>query len=212
MRLLSFTGTVLLAAATAAADQNCYCMAHQDCWPLATKWQSLNSTVQGRLVATVPIGTPCHDPTYDAAACAALQQQWTNPLTHIPSSSSIMQSYFANQSCDPFTDRTKPCTLGNYVAYAIKAQSTADVAAALAFAKANNIRVVVRNTGHEFVTLFFLFPFLTIQDLDFNMIFLLSRIVSLVDQLVRMPWPSGRRTSRVSPFRNGPTSSTRVQR
>lgn len=62
-----------------------------------------------------------------------------------------MQSYFANQSCDPFSDRTKPCTLGNYVAYSVKATGTIDVIAALVFAKAKNLRVLVRNTGHDFL-------------------------------------------------------------
>lgn len=62
-----------------------------------------------------------------------------------------MQSYFANQSCDPFSDRTIPCTLGNYVSYSVKASGADDVVAALQFAKTNNIRVVVRNTGHDFL-------------------------------------------------------------
>ncbi|GKT89449.1 FAD binding domain-containing protein [Colletotrichum tofieldiae] len=62
-----------------------------------------------------------------------------------------MQSYFANQSCDPFTDRAIPCTLGNYVSYAVDVRCTADVSNALKFAKSNNLRVVVRNTGHDFL-------------------------------------------------------------
>jgi hypothetical protein len=62
-----------------------------------------------------------------------------------------MQTYFANQSCDPFTDRSKPCTLGNYVSYSLKATEHKDVIEALKFAKANNIRVIVRNTGHDYL-------------------------------------------------------------
>jgi hypothetical protein len=62
-----------------------------------------------------------------------------------------MQAYFANQSCDPFTDRSVPCKLGNYVSYSVKATEAKDVASALKFAKDNNIRVVVRNTGHDFL-------------------------------------------------------------
>lgn len=62
-----------------------------------------------------------------------------------------MQSYFANQSCDPFSDRSKPCTLGNYVSYSVKATEGWDVVASLEFAKASNIRVVIRNTGHDFL-------------------------------------------------------------
>jgi hypothetical protein len=49
------------------------------CWPAPSAWASLNSTVGGRLVATVPIGSPCHAPNYDAAACAVVKANWTKP-------------------------------------------------------------------------------------------------------------------------------------
>ena len=62
-----------------------------------------------------------------------------------------MQAYFANQTCDPFSDRSIPCTLGNYVSYSVKATEAWDVVAALEFAKAENIRVLARNTGHDFL-------------------------------------------------------------
>lgn len=57
----------------------CYCFPGDKCWPASPAWASLNSTVGGRLIATVPIGSPCHDPNYDAAACSALQSQWGAP-------------------------------------------------------------------------------------------------------------------------------------
>ncbi|KAK2055185.1 FAD binding domain-containing protein [Colletotrichum caudatum] len=145
------TALATLTSAAVAPKQQCLCLPGDACWPSTASWDALNTTVSGRLVATAPIGSPCHDPTYDAAACEALQSSWSSPLTHIPSSSSVMQSYFANQSCDPFTDRAVPCTLGNYVSYAVDVRSAADVSGALKFAKANNIRVVVRNTGHDFL-------------------------------------------------------------
>ncbi|KAK1995543.1 FAD binding domain-containing protein [Colletotrichum falcatum] len=141
----------LTSAAAVAPKQQCRCLPGDACWPSTASWDALNATVGGRLVATAPIGSPCHDPTYDAEACAALQSSWSNPLTHLPSSSSVMQSYFANQSCDPFTDRAIPCTLGNYVSYAVDVQSAEHVSSALKFAKDNNLRVVVRNTGHDFL-------------------------------------------------------------
>lgn len=65
------------------------------------------------------------------------------------SSSSVMEPFFANQSCDPFTPQSTPCQLGNYVRYAVNVSCVADVQAALLFATKYNIRVVVRNTGHE---------------------------------------------------------------
>jgi len=60
-----------------------------------------------------------------------------------------MQAYFANQSCDPFTAESSPCLVGNYVRYAINVTTADDVIAGVNFASKNNIRLVIRNTGHE---------------------------------------------------------------
>jgi FAD/FMN-containing dehydrogenase len=62
-----------------------------------------------------------------------------------------MAPFFANQSCDAFTPKERPCELGNYVRYAVDASSPADVQAALAFATKTNVRLVVRNTGHDYL-------------------------------------------------------------
>jgi len=71
----------------------------------------------------------------------------------LESSSSVMQPFFANQSCDPFMPQSTPCQLGNYVQYAVKASKPLDVQAAVMFANWSNIRLVVRNTGHEYARL-----------------------------------------------------------
>ena len=48
-------------------------------WPSDLQWKLLNVTVGGRLIKTVPLATPCHGPSYDAAACESLGSQWLNP-------------------------------------------------------------------------------------------------------------------------------------
>lgn len=65
--------------------------------------------------------------------------------------SSVMAPFFANQSCDPFTDEDIPCTYGNYVRYAVNVSTSDDVIATIAFAKEHNIRFVIRNTGHDYL-------------------------------------------------------------
>lgn len=62
-----------------------------------------------------------------------------------------MQQFFTNRSCDPFTDKSSPCELGNYVSYAVDVSTSDDVVAAIQFAQDNNIRFVIKNTGHEYV-------------------------------------------------------------
>lgn len=48
-------------------------------WPSVDEWNQLNTSVSGRLIAAVPEGHVCHDPTYDETACAALQSNWIMP-------------------------------------------------------------------------------------------------------------------------------------
>lgn len=62
-----------------------------------------------------------------------------------------MAPFFANQSCDPFTKESRPCLLGNYVRYAVNATSEQDIIEAVNFARSNNIRFVIRNTGHDYL-------------------------------------------------------------
>lgn len=60
-----------------------------------------------------------------------------------------MNPYFQNQSCDPFTSEQRPCELGNYVSYSIDVLGAEDVVAGIQFANENNVRLVIKNTGHE---------------------------------------------------------------
>ncbi|KAF9876186.1 FAD binding domain-containing protein [Colletotrichum karsti] len=138
----------------AERDSTCRCFPGEDCWPTAAEWDAFNSTVGGRLVATVPIGAVCHDSSfgaYDEAKCTALKSAWASSETHIQTSSSVMAAFFANQSCDPFLQPSDRCIIGTYVQYAVKAASAADYSATIKFAQENNIRLVIRNTGHDYL-------------------------------------------------------------
>lgn len=72
----------------AANTANCATLVHSDkaptCrnipgdprWPSIHAWNALNATVEGRLIATVPLAHVCHDPTYDEASCDYVTQNW----------------------------------------------------------------------------------------------------------------------------------------
>jgi hypothetical protein len=140
-------------AGRSLASGSCCCFPGDSCWPTASQWEAFNEPLGGKLIATVPIASKCHiDPyaVYDAAACSALQDAWTLEETHYVSSSSVMAPLFANQSCDPFTPVDAQCVLGTYIQYAVDARTATDYQTTIAFAIANNIRLVVRNTGHDY--------------------------------------------------------------
>ncbi|KAL2216000.1 hypothetical protein M432DRAFT_123522 [Thermoascus aurantiacus ATCC 26904] len=144
------TGLFFALLAGAASASGCRCLPGDPCWPSPDAWSKFNQTIDGRLIKTVPLGSPCHIPEYNAAECETIREGWQWPQEHYESSSSIMAPFFTNGSCDPFHPVTQPCTLGNYVAYAVNVSKPEHVSKALAFANKHNIRVVIRNTGHDY--------------------------------------------------------------
>lgn len=60
-----------------------------------------------------------------------------------------MAAGFTNLSCNPFSSKTSPCTIGNYVQYAVNATDVAHLRKTIHFAARHNIRLVIRNTGHD---------------------------------------------------------------
>ncbi|KAJ2901620.1 FAD binding domain-containing protein [Zalerion maritima] len=148
--LLALMGALLPNLVFSAPQPKCRCHPSQNCWPSAKEWDTLASKLEGRLIPTVPLGTPCHDPTYNASACETLQKEWFSPETHLESSHSVMHPYWANNSCEAYTDRGKPCVVGTYVSYAVEVLSEKDIQTAVKFARDKNLRVVVRTTGHDY--------------------------------------------------------------
>ncbi|KAI1073955.1 isoamyl alcohol oxidase [Whalleya microplaca] len=72
-------------------------------------------------------------------------------MTHIGTSSSIMAPLYANASCDPYTPREAQCVIGTYVQYAVNASSVDDISKTIKFANEKNIRLVIRNSAHDYL-------------------------------------------------------------
>lgn len=76
-----------MASAYNASQAKCRCFPGESCWPSPKVWSAFNKTIDGQLVATIPLGTPCHAPNYDAAVCDYLRSQWLWPEIQYESSS-----------------------------------------------------------------------------------------------------------------------------
>lgn len=61
-----------------------------------------------------------------------------------------MAPFFTNGTCDPFHPVNKPCTLGNLITYAVDVSKPEHITKTLQFVKKHNIRLIVRNTGHDY--------------------------------------------------------------
>ena len=145
--------TVFFKQGRPANSSGCRCFPGDTCWPTPLEWTSFNQSLGGKLIATTPIASPCHDDSFgpfDAQKCAKLQATWFFPETHLVTSSSVMAPYFTNNSCNPFLPQKADCTLGNYISYAVNASDATDFLKTIAFVQAYNIRMTVRNTGHDY--------------------------------------------------------------
>ncbi|KAI1270205.1 hypothetical protein F5Y18DRAFT_6814 [Xylariaceae sp. FL1019] len=153
--VLAIAGAIAWTAFSQSSQASCRCFPGDECWPSAADWNALNESVHGSLIPTVPIASVCHDSfpgvSYDEEKCAYVQANWPVPELHEQTTHSPMAAIFANSSCDPFTPRDAQCVIGTYVQYAVNASCVADYQKTIAFAKANNIRLVIRNTGHDYL-------------------------------------------------------------
>lgn len=156
-QMMAWTSVLVLVAAWFSSARAALCRSFpgDKSWPADKDWDAFNQTVGGRLIATVPIGAVCHDTfpgvEYDAQKCAEVRDLWPKPELHELTTHSTMAAFWANMSCDPFTARDAPCSIGTYVQYAVKATGADDYRKTIAFAKQNNIRLVIRNTGHDYL-------------------------------------------------------------
>lgn len=134
-------------------EDGCRCFPGDTCWPSTDSWAALNRSLSGRFIKTTPLASPCHDSQfgpYNEDICNGLKNTWTVAATHDTSPSSIMAPFFANQSCDPFLEPSSPCVVSTYAQYSVNVSEPSDVEQALRFAEKHNIRLVIKNTGHDY--------------------------------------------------------------
>jgi hypothetical protein len=163
-RIMLSASIVVLFAITVRAflpssSTSCRVIPGDTSWPSAVEWATFNTTIEGRLIATIPIGAPCHRvfsngsniSTYNQGQCDALRNAWFFPETHLPSSSSPMAYQFTNNTCNPWLSSDTPCTLGGQVVYSVNTTSYLDIQKTIRFGAKHNIRLVIRNTGHDYL-------------------------------------------------------------
>ncbi|HEY1976614.1 MAG TPA: FAD-binding oxidoreductase [Candidatus Baltobacteraceae bacterium] len=107
-------------------------------WPAGAAWQGLARRLRGRLVALHSPFDTCRSAP-KGAQCAALFENVRNPY-YIGDDPALTQTL---GWVDAWTSRTS--------AYAVEARDASDVAAAVTFARENDLRLVVKGGGHSYL-------------------------------------------------------------
>jgi len=112
----------------------------------------LNASVSGKLIADTQPAASCYPGILqDAAACGNANAQWGSQKFQTESPVGLT---YPTGSCPiiPFAagaNRTGVCTIGDQPWYTVNATEYEDVAKGILFARKHNIRLVIRNTGHD---------------------------------------------------------------
>ncbi|PLB43199.1 FAD-binding domain-containing protein [Aspergillus steynii IBT 23096] len=152
---LAVTPLLISLSATNTSDKHsCRCRPYEPCWPSNESWDRLNASINGNLVEVQPVGYVCHGNTFDQAACDNVKQLSRNAIWRAAQPGALQWSNFEtyaprNESCYVDSPKDTVCGQGRISRYAAEIETPEDVRAALKFARKHNIRLVVRNTGHD---------------------------------------------------------------
>ncbi len=106
-------------------------------WPTAESWDKLNQDVGGRLMKVSSPFAACESAA-DSAACQEVLKNLQNPY------------YIGDQLGATQTTGWVDAWISAPSAYAVAASNTADVVAAVNFARQNNLRLVIKGGGHSY--------------------------------------------------------------
>ncbi|KAF1993923.1 FAD-binding domain-containing protein, partial [Amniculicola lignicola CBS 123094] len=127
-------------------------------WPSSLAWGIFDLLLGGALNTIVPIASVCYPKSdyknYDAKQCAYITTNWAalNGKVHTDSDSSMMFPLYEGNTCPQGTNTSAlgTCTQGGFSSYSVHVTNVAQIQLAVNFARTLNLRLVVKNTGHDY--------------------------------------------------------------
>ncbi|KAM6492235.1 hypothetical protein JOM56_011959 [Amanita muscaria] len=156
--LLSLAVTTLFAPLSSAAP-SCKCLSFQPCWPSSSSFSQLASQLSQPLINPIPPASACYPPfNPSSGSCLAVQSHLHDDAwrTNLPGAmiSINFESYtFENGTIDACYYNVLSgvlCHQGSIPVIGVDARSVSDIQAAVNFAAKGYLRLVVKNTGHDY--------------------------------------------------------------
>ncbi|KAF1993409.1 FAD-binding domain-containing protein [Amniculicola lignicola CBS 123094] len=116
-----------------------------DEWPSDQAWAKFNETLGGVLLKPLPLASVCYTgPNFNSTRLCREQHTCANDPT------SIHSLWPSGNTCVPTSNPNETCSQGGFPVYVVDARTVRHVQLAVNFARHSNIRVVIKNSGHDF--------------------------------------------------------------
>ncbi|KAM6493981.1 FAD-binding domain containing protein [Amanita muscaria] len=145
----------------ARAGPRCKCLSFQPCWPSPSNFSQLASQVSQPLIYPVPPASACYPP-FDSSSrnCTDIQSHlqddsWRSNIPGAMISINFESYTFDNGTIDACYYNFLlgiPCHQGNVAVIGVDARSVSDIQAAVNFSTKFDLRLVVKNTGHDYLS------------------------------------------------------------
>ena len=142
-----------------AASATCRCLYDQPCWPNEIEFAGLATQLSQPLLHPLPTASLCYPPSVPSANCQTVIENYTNSTWRSDQPGSMQFINFetfifdngAISACYLNTTLEIPCRQGSVPPIGVDARSGSDVQAAVNFARQHNLKLVVKNTGHDYL-------------------------------------------------------------
>ncbi|KAI1125251.1 hypothetical protein F5Y10DRAFT_11963 [Nemania abortiva] len=133
------------------AAQECKVFPGDANWPSESEWARLNASMNGALLKPKPAASVCYPgPDQDPTQCQFLVSGTSSTRFWLDDPLTELTQWTQGSTCVATLTPVGNCTRGGFPEYVVNATTAQHVQAAVNFARNNNIRLIIKNTGHDF--------------------------------------------------------------
>ncbi|KAK4150008.1 hypothetical protein C8A00DRAFT_46504 [Chaetomidium leptoderma] len=120
-------------------------------WPSNSEWKQLNVSLGGALLRPLPAASACYPGEgFNETTCRWLVNQSDRTHFWIDEPLSTLTQWPQGSTCPLTLNPEGSCTRGGFPKYVVNATTVKHIQAAVNFARNKNVRLVIKNTGHDF--------------------------------------------------------------
>lgn len=145
-------------SSAASSNNRCRCLYGQPCWPNDEAFSKLSQNLSQPLIHPVPAAAACYT-NASSSGCSEVSTNFPNSTwrsDHPGAYQNINWEIYIEtngtiDACYLNTTLGATCQQGSIPPIGVDARTPQDVQAAVRFARDNNLRLVVKNTGHDYL-------------------------------------------------------------